>query len=646
MEIFKLFGSVMVNNDKANDSIKKTDDKASSLSTKFVGGCKTAAKWGAAIGGAAIAGATALYGVTAKATQAMDVIDKGSAKIGISKKGYQEWNYVLGQNGMSIDKLQVGMKTLVTKMDAVSKGNKGAAETFGKLGLSVKDSSGKLKSQEQMLNETLYSLANMKNGTEKARMATELFGKAGIEMMPMLNNGAEGMKELTKRSHELGLVVSDETVDAGVVLGDTMDDVKDSIGMVATKVGVSAIPIMQKFCDWIISNMPSIQMFIGGFFSGVQLFVEGFSNVLSFLFGSIYNNWDVIWAGIMNVWNMYGQPLFNMIASVVNTLYQTFVLVFPIIQSIFMNVWSICMSFWNSIGKPIFDTIMWVVQQVVTVFNQYFPSIALVVADAFNVIYSLYNTILQPVFTMIGFFLQNYLLPVFQAVFSTVISVVKFAFDGIMSLWNNSLKPIFTGIISFLQGIFTLDIKSVFNGVLSIIKGIWGGIKTIIMTPINAAISLIGGVVDTIASPFRKAKDIIDGIWKGIKGIFKLPHLTMKGSWNPMDWISGGLPKIGVEWYAKGGILNKPTAFGYNSVTGNAMVGGEAGEEAVAPISKLEEYFKKWSMSDQVVNVLEEIKERLSEDNLYRVFYRALSDGTLAIILDGREVGRIVKKYA
>ena len=47
----------------------------------------------------------------------MDEIDKMSAKIGISKKGFQEWRYVLGQNGMEIDKMQVGMKTLVNEIN-------------------------------------------------------------------------------------------------------------------------------------------------------------------------------------------------------------------------------------------------------------------------------------------------------------------------------------------------------------------------------------------------------------------------------------------------------------------------------------------------------------------------------------------------
>lgn len=59
---------------------------------------------------------------------------------------------------------------------------------------------------------------------------------------------------------------------------------------------------------------------------------------------------------------------------------------------------------------------------------------------------------------------------------------------------------------------------------------------------------------------------------------------------NPLKWLDEGLPKIGVEWYAKGGVMHRPTVFGMNGP--NAMVGGEAGPEAVAPISTLMDYVR------------------------------------------------------
>ena len=68
-----------------------------------------------------------------------------------------------------------------------------------------------------------------------------------------------------------------------------------------------------------------------------------------------------------------------------------------------------------------------------------------------------------------------------------------------------------------------------------------------------------------------------------------MPHFKASGSANPLDWLQGkNIPSIGIDWYAKGGILTKPTIFGRN---GNSlMVGGEAGKEAVAPLSDLMAY--------------------------------------------------------
>ena len=74
-----------------------------------------------------------------------------------------------------------------------------------------------------------------------------------------------------------------------------------------------------------------------------------------------------------------------------------------------------------------------------------------------------------------------------------------------------------------------------------------------------------------------------------IKNLIKVPHFKFSGSLNPLEWKNNA-PKVNVEWYAKGGVMTKPTLFGVNPATGNPMVGGEAGAEAIAPIDTLQQY--------------------------------------------------------
>ena len=323
MELFQLIGKIAINSQDAIRDINNTTEKASGLGTKMKAGIATAAKWGTAIAAGAVAAGAGVAKLAMNSAAAADEVDKMSQKIGLSKEGYQEWSYVLGQNGMDISSLQMGMKTLVTQMDGVVSGSKSSIEMFDKLGLSVTDSTGAMKDQETMMNEVMIALADMPNGTEKARLATELFGRSGAELMPMLNQGSGAMKELTQRAHDLGLIMSDEAVNAGVVLGDTMDDVKKSLGMVATELGVQLMPLVQMALEWVIEHMPEIKAFvsetmttIGALIQAITPIVEvafqtiGFlwrtllkpvlDGIITFIAGVFSGNWKQAWQGIMN----------------------------------------------------------------------------------------------------------------------------------------------------------------------------------------------------------------------------------------------------------------------------------------------------------------------------------------------------------
>lgn len=106
------------------------------------------------------------------------------------------------------------------------------------------------------------------------------------------------------------------------------------------------------------------------------------------------------------------------------------------------------------------------------------------------------------------------------------------------------------------------------------------------------------GIGGKITDTFSKCRDTVQSIVEKIKGFFnfewklpdiKLPHFKIDGSFSLSP---PSIPRIGVDWYAEGGIMTKPTAFGVNPATGNIMAGGEAGAEAIAPISVLQDYIR------------------------------------------------------
>lgn len=184
-----------------------------------------------------------------------DEIDKGSLRLGISKKAYQEWKYVIEQCGGSIDSLELGMKTLNDVVIRVKDGEDSAIETMAKL----QKASGKQidlnADQETQLNQVVNALALVEDAQLRASLATDLLGRAGIDLLPTLASGTTAIDDLKQRAHELGLVMDDEAVSAGVALGDSWSDLTKKAGMVINDAIAPMIPNLQKLADAFTNSM-------------------------------------------------------------------------------------------------------------------------------------------------------------------------------------------------------------------------------------------------------------------------------------------------------------------------------------------------------------------------------------------------------
>lgn len=196
-----------------------------------------------------------------KASDATDRVDKLSQKIGMSRQGFQEWDFILSQSGTNIEKMQVGMKTLVNRMEESAKGSGVGADALKRLGVSATDSSGNLKKQEQVMEEVVRKMQDMPEGAEKSKLAFDLFGKSGLELMPLLNSVGGSVDELKDKAHELGLVLSDEAIDAGVNFQDAMDQLKRSLGGVGTQILATLMPTVTEWAGQIAVLTGKVQKF-------------------------------------------------------------------------------------------------------------------------------------------------------------------------------------------------------------------------------------------------------------------------------------------------------------------------------------------------------------------------------------------------
>ena len=114
----------------------------------------------------------------------------------------------------------------------------------------------------------------------------------------------------------------------------------------------------------------------------------------------------------------------------------------------------------------------------------------------------------------------------------------------------------------------------------------FGNVKNTVMTIFenikNGIVEKITAAVDTVKNVFTKISDTVSSVWDKIKSLLKAPKIVQTGTVTVMG-VDTPIPKFGLDWNAKGGIMTRPTAFGF--ANGKIQMGGEAGAEAILPLS-------------------------------------------------------------
>lgn len=260
IEIFKLFGSVFIDNEKANKALDQTDMKGKFLASNIGKIGESATKMALVVGAAAIGVGASMFAVAEKTGEYAGQINDASKVTSLTTDNLQQLKYAAEQSGVSFESL-TGAATKFNKTFAeASQGSKKATDSFKELGIALTDN-GEMKSSNDLFNETITKLAQMGDTGKATALGIDIFGKGFANLKPLLAEGAGGIEELKLKAQELGLVMSQESIVAGDNFADTVDTLKQAFGSLGREVGTVMIPYMQKFADWIIKNMPEIKQF-------------------------------------------------------------------------------------------------------------------------------------------------------------------------------------------------------------------------------------------------------------------------------------------------------------------------------------------------------------------------------------------------
>lgn len=584
--IFSLYGSIFIDNEKANKSIDETTEKGKKSSSSFVEGLgnvvKTGAKMATAVVGATTAAVTGLTAMATKTADTADTFDKASLRTGLQVEELQRLNYAAGQSGVEMSALEKSAKKLNDRLGEVSEGNKTSVEMFDKLGVAVKDSNGNMRSSTEVYDEVLMKLADMGNSAEATAIGTDLFGKAFTDMKPLLAAGSEGIEELKNRADELGIVMSEDAVSAGVKFGDTMSDIKQSLGGAFNNIMSALIPALQQVADMIINNMPLIQSIIG------QL-APVLTQMLQAILPPFMQLAQSLLPIIIDLINKLLPPISQIIQAILPIIIQLIEMLLPPIIQIVDMILPLLIS--------LIEPLLPLLQPILNLLQPFIDLLVILLKP----LTELLNMILPPLIQLFSNIIQV-ILPSLQNGLTIVAEVLSSVFGGAFDYIKKQIevvKNVFSNIIDFVKNVFTGNWKAAWENVKNIFSNIASGLGNIFKAPINFIIDLINGFIKGLNK--IKIPDWVPGV--GGKGI-NIPLLNK---------LRVGMDYVPYDEYPA--LLHKG--------------------EAVLTADKNKEY---QSNKNKVVVK----REGFSKSELVDAFKEAIKDLTGKVILDDEKVGDFI----
>lgn len=200
--------------------------------TSFIANWKTQL---VAAGGAlfAIAKSTANYG---------EDLLKTSQKVGINVEALAGLQHAAKLADLDNAQLAQGLKFLSVNMVEAARQTGDGEALFRRVGIAATDATGQLRPTEAVLLDVAEAFANSKDGAGKAELAVKLFGKAGLDLIPFLNQGKAGIKELMAEAQRLGLVLSKEDAEAADRFNNELKKMSAAMQGVKVRLGIELLP--------------------------------------------------------------------------------------------------------------------------------------------------------------------------------------------------------------------------------------------------------------------------------------------------------------------------------------------------------------------------------------------------------------------
>lgn len=207
-----------------------------------------------ALAGALSSAAASAKGLFDDARNAIDAVGKLAAQTGVSAEAIQAYGLAAELSGVSTDEFARSLQKMTIRLGELEEGSD--SDIFGELGLSI------TKLREQGAEETFEQIADAISGlatdAERAAAANQIFGRNGVKLLPLLNQGAEALKVQREEAEALGLVLTGDQVASVEAMNDSFTKIGATINGIVGQVTSYLAPTIEKIATQILEMVKEI----------------------------------------------------------------------------------------------------------------------------------------------------------------------------------------------------------------------------------------------------------------------------------------------------------------------------------------------------------------------------------------------------
>lgn len=340
---------------QADDKVEELGDDSKSSGEKAEKGGEGFQKFGAAVKkGAEIAAAALAAVVTATAATTKALVDCSvagsqyaddiltlSTNTHVATEDLQAFKYAANLVDVEVSTITGALTKTTATMSSAASGSGAAAEAYKKLGVSVTDANGNLRSNQDVFYETIDALGKVENLTERDSLAMSVFGKSASELNPLIEKGSEAFKAYTKEAEEAGAIMSGSQLEAYGAFNDTLarlesgsEAAKNALGTILlptlNELGTSGVDLLGEFSRGVIDAdgdmgkisetiSSVIKKAVDAVLSNMDSIIELASSILGSLASALMSNLDVILSAAGNIVLSIGRGIIENLPSLIQT---------------------------------------------------------------------------------------------------------------------------------------------------------------------------------------------------------------------------------------------------------------------------------------------------------------------------------------